>query len=67
MLFEAVAKMLGSSKGAKGSKGTVASKRKGRVIDLDGPLSGLVEFVGGIGGNPSSDNTAKFHQTIKKR
>ncbi len=56
MLFEAVAKMLGSSKGMKRSKGSVVGgRRKGkRVIDLDGPLESLAEFVGGIGGNLSS-------------
>jgi len=64
MLFEAVSKLLGSSKGS--SK--IGRKRKGKnVIDLDGPLESLAGYVGGVGGKPSSGNTAKFHQMKKKR
>lgn len=65
MLFEAVSKMFGSSK----KTNSMGSKRgKGKqVIDLDGPLESLSEFVGGIGGAPASSETAKFHQTMKKR
>jgi hypothetical protein len=67
MLFEAVAKMFGDGKKSNGMKSSVKQGKGKRVIDLDGPLESLAEFVGGIGGNPASKNTAKYHQSVKTK